>query len=94
MKEIPKYPIYKGLQKPLIFKGFKGRYIYWGIGAILIDLILACIFCIFVDTFIGLCVMAVFLAISLFIIYKKQEKGLYNRKKDTDTLFIFKNNLK
>lgn len=28
------YPVYKGLQKPLVYKGFKGRYMYWAIGSV------------------------------------------------------------
>ncbi len=30
-----RYPIYKGLQKPLIYRGFKGKFIYWGIGSLI-----------------------------------------------------------
>ena len=94
MKDIKSYPMYKGLQKPLMFKGFKGRYIYWGIATIVIALIVGCIGCIFIDTLIGLLIMAVYLGTSLFVIYKKQEKGLHNKKKDTNTLYIFKNQLR
>lgn len=29
------YPVYKGLQQPLVFRSFKGRYIYWAMGSVL-----------------------------------------------------------
>lgn len=29
------YNVYKGLQQPLVFKSFKGRYIYWAMGSVL-----------------------------------------------------------
>ena len=34
-----KFAVYKGLQKPLIFKGFKGKFIYWGIASLLAGLV-------------------------------------------------------
>ena len=40
-KEYPSYNVYKGLQKPLIFKGFKGKFIYIG-GACIISALLLC----------------------------------------------------
>ena len=93
-KQIDSYPLYKGLQKPLIFKGFKGRYIYWGMGAIGSAVIIGCIGCIFLDKVVGLAVMAIFLGISLFVIYRKQEQGLYSKKRDNNVLHISKNYLK
>lgn len=40
-KEHLSYNVYKGLQKPLIFKGFKGKFIYIG-GACIISALLLC----------------------------------------------------
>ena len=40
-KEYPSYNVYKGLQKPLIFKGFNGKFIYIG-GACIISALLLC----------------------------------------------------
>lgn len=37
---VPKVPIYKGLQKPLIYKGFKGKFIAWGIGSLIAGLVM------------------------------------------------------
>ncbi|TPE39712.1 DUF4133 domain-containing protein [Pontibacter mangrovi] len=29
------YAVYRGLQRPLVFRSLKGRYIYWGLGCVL-----------------------------------------------------------
>src|SRR5690606_22307385 len=34
------FPIYKGLQKPLIYKGFQGKFIGWGIGSLVAGVVL------------------------------------------------------
>jgi hypothetical protein len=39
----PSYPLYKGLQSPLVFRHFKGRFIYYGVGSLLGSLILTMI---------------------------------------------------
>ncbi|QJD98559.1 DUF4133 domain-containing protein (plasmid) [Mucilaginibacter robiniae] len=33
------FNIYKGLQKPLIYRGFQGKFIGWGVGALVISLV-------------------------------------------------------
>lgn len=33
------FNIYKGLQKPLIYKGFQGKFIGWGLGSLVISLV-------------------------------------------------------
>ena len=35
-----RFPIYKGLQKPLIYKGFQGKFIGWGIGSLVTGVVL------------------------------------------------------
>lgn len=86
--------MYKGLQKPLTFKGFKGRYIFWGIGIIISSLLLGCILCVAVSTLIGLGVMAAYLGVGLLLIHKKQQKGLYAKKRDKNTLYVMPNKIK
>jgi len=34
-----RYSIYKGLQKPLVYRGFKGKFIGWGIGFLIMGLV-------------------------------------------------------
>ena len=35
-----KFAIYKGLQRPLVFRSFKGKFIYWGVGSLMAGLVL------------------------------------------------------
>lgn len=94
MKDLKGYPLYKGLQKPLVFKGFKGRYIYWGMASIGINLIIGCSICLLIDKTIGLIAMALLMFSAFGFILKKQEKGLFPRKRDKKgTIYIFKNKL-
>lgn len=76
------YPMFKGLQKPLEFMGFQGRYITWAAsavgGAILGFIITYCIF----GFVAGLLVLAVSLCTGAALIFFKQKKGLHTKKED------------
>lgn len=85
-----KYRIYKGLQNPLTFKGFKGRYIYWGIGFIGAGVILGLILLITVGTVVGMSTIIVIMGGGLFYTYKKQTKGLYPIRNDNNRIFLMR----
>ena len=53
MSAEPVYNAYKGLQKPLVFKAFKGKYIYWGIGILVGSLVLGIIVVVAVSMLVG-----------------------------------------
>lgn len=76
------YPMFKGLQKPLEFMGFQGRYITWAAcavgGAILGFIITYCI----LGFVTGLLVLAVSLCTGAALIFFKQKKGLHTKKED------------
>ena len=76
------YPMFKGLQKPLEFMGFQGRYITWAPcavgGAILGFIITYCI----LGFVAGLLVLAVSLCTGAALIFFKQKKGLHTKKED------------
>ena len=76
------YPMFKGLQKPLEFMGFQGRYITWAAcavgGAILSFIITYCI----LGFVAGLLVLAVSLCTGAALIFFKQKKGLHTKKED------------
>ncbi len=80
-KEHPVYNVYKGLQKPLIFKGLKGKFIYIG-GACVIS---AIIICAAVSTLVsftwGGIVLCVILFGGLALTLQLQKKGLHNKDK-------------
>lgn len=73
------YPIYKGLQKPLVYKGFKGRYIYWAIGFIILGIVLAGIIGSIFNLMFGIVVL-VFIAFGgIYYTSQKQKRGLYDK---------------
>ncbi len=84
------YPMFKGLQKPLEFMGFQGRYITWAAatigGGILSFIIVYCI----IGFVAGLIVLAVTLCIGAALIFFKQRKGLHT-KKEEHGVFIYAN---
>lgn len=84
------YPMFKGLQKPLEFMGFQGRYISWAAatvgGGILCFIIVYCM----LGFVAGLIILAVTLCIGAALIFFKQRKGLHT-KKEEHGVFIYAN---
>ncbi len=81
------YPLYKGLQRPLVFKMFKGRFIYWALGSILAGIITGIIAGAAISSLAGLIIMTVVSIPLLFFTLRKQSKGLYE-KKVNEAIFI------
>jgi len=71
----PTYQVYRGLQKPLVFKSFKGRYIYWGLGSILIGLLTAMVVSSTANILAGIISMTVILGIGLGTTAFYQQRG-------------------
>ena len=83
------YPVFKGLQRPLEFLGFQGRYIYWAagtaggaivgfiIGYVAIGFIAALVLCTLILAFGGV------------MTFLKQRKGLHS-KNEENGVFILK----
>ncbi|MCC2590394.1 DUF4133 domain-containing protein [Chryseobacterium sp. MFBS3-17] len=80
--------LYKGLKKPLVFFGLKGKYIFYAVGVIGIGVIAALVlskFGIF-GSLLGLAATGG----GVYLIFKKQDKnGLYNKTKNFNQVFIF-----
>jgi hypothetical protein len=72
-----KYAVYKGLQKPLIFKGFKGKFIYWGIGFLLAGLVLGALTMSLINMWLGAFVLAGCVVGGLFYTASRQKNGLH-----------------
>lgn len=81
--------LYKGLKKPLVFKGLKGKYIYYAGGAFASTLVLSIILSNVMGFFLGL-ILAVFIGGgSIWYTFKLQKtKGLYNKTKNFDEIYI------
>ena len=93
--EEKEYLLYKGLKKPLVFKGLKGKYIYQAGGAFAGTMILAIVFSKIIGVFIGL-VLA--LAIGGGIIWdtfrRQSTHGLYTKTKNFKQVHIVRNRTK
>lgn len=81
------YHIYKGLQRPLVFKMFKGRFIYWGLGSLVGGIISGITIGALVSSLAGLVAMLVVSFPLLLFTIEKQKKGLYDKRTD-DAVFI------
>lgn len=73
------YPVYKGLQKPLIYKGLKGRFIYWGIGTVVASILLGGILGALSNMYLGCLAMAIITAAGLCYTIIRQKGGLYDK---------------
>lgn len=80
-KTYPNYNVYKGLQKPLIFKGLKGKFIYIG-GACVVGSLLLCAIVSTMTSFLwGGVTLVVVMFGGLGITAKLQKQGLHRKDK-------------
>lgn len=75
------YPLYKGLQRPLVFKMFKGKYIYWAMGSIITGIVTGGVISATVSSVIGIMSMAFISAPLLLFVITKQKLGLHTKNK-------------
>ena len=76
-----RYAVYKGLQKPLIFKGFKGKFIYWGLASILAGLVCGALTMSLVNMWLGAIVLVGCMIGGLFYTAGKQKGGLHDKSR-------------
>ncbi len=80
--------LYKGLKKPLVFFGLKGKYIIYAVAVIGAGIISALVLSKFglLGSLLGLAVTAG----GVYLIFKRQDKhGLYDKTKNFDQILIF-----
>lgn len=77
-----RYAIYKGLQKPLVYRGLKGKFIFWGIGALLAGLVFGGLTIALVNMWLGALVLIGCIVGGLLFIAGKQKKGLHSKSGD------------
>lgn len=87
-----RYPVYKGLQMPLTYKGLKGKYIGWGIASLIIGLIAGGITGSVINMYLGGLVTLLLTPGLLFFTLQRQRGGIYNRTRQHG-LFIHPPNL-
>ena len=86
--EYADYPVFKGLQKPLEFLGFQGRYIYWAAGTAgggILGFIIGYVSAGFV---VALIIISVILSVGGIAIMVKQRQGLHTKRTDKG-VFVF-----
>ena len=88
-----RYAIYKGLQKPLVYRGFKGKFIFWGVGALLAGLVLGGLTIALVNMWLGALVLVGCIVGGLLFIANEQKKGLHSKSGDK-AVYIHSSNLK
>lgn len=71
------YPVYKGLQQPLVFKSFKGRYIYWAMASVLAGFFSAVILTVAVNFLMGFLGLLAVSFSGLLYTNSRQKKGLH-----------------
>jgi hypothetical protein len=89
----PGYAIYKGLQKPLIYRGFKGKFIYWGVGSLVAGLIGGGLLGAFTNMYLGLITTIIVIGSGLIFTFFRQKQGLHSKIRQTG-IFIHPVNLK
>jgi hypothetical protein len=83
-----KFAVYKGLQRPLIFKGFKGKYIYWGIASLLSGLVFGALTMSLVNMWLGAMVLIGFTVGGLLYCATKQKGGLHAKSRNHNILIL------
>lgn len=78
---VTKYSIYKGLQKPLIYRGFKGKFIYWGIGSLVGGLLVGGIIGAFTNMYLGAFLTIILICGGLGYTFYRQKDGLHAKKR-------------
>jgi len=94
--DIQYYNMYKGLQRPVVFKLFKGKYIYWAGGSFIASMVLGGTFAALISNVVGI---ITFLGIGalgiLYTLNQQNTVGLHNKKQVIGTILIKpKHNLK
>ena len=73
------FQIYRGLQKPLVYKGFKGKFIYWGLASLLAGLIVGALTMVLVNMYLGAIVLISIIVGGLMFTASHQKKGLHSK---------------
>lgn len=74
------YNLYKGLQKPLVFRAFKGKFIYYGLGSVLVGLIATMVVSATTNMLYGVITLVTISGGGLLYTAIKQQKGLHSKK--------------
>jgi hypothetical protein len=82
------FNVYKGLQRPLIFKSLKGKFIYWGMGCMLTAFIAAVVLSVLVNPLAAIVGLVVIALGGMLVIHQKQKNGLHSKTKSAGTYIV------
>jgi hypothetical protein len=82
------FPLYKGLQRPLVFKFFKGKFIYWALGSIVAGIIVGGTLSALISSIAGIIGLIVISVPLLFYTISRQKKGLHTKANDISIWMI------
>ncbi|TDS06585.1 DUF4133 domain-containing protein [Sphingobacterium paludis] len=88
-----RYAIYKGLQRPLVYRGFKGKFIGWGIGSLVLGLVGGGLLGALSSMYLGAVVTLAVIAGGLTFTFQRQKGGLHVKTRST-ALFVHQAKLK
>lgn len=88
-----RFPIYKGLQKPLIYKGFQGKFIGWGIGSLVTGVVLGGLIGSLTHMYLGGIITITIIGAGLLFTSQEQKKGLHNKNR-YEGVFLIEPNFK
>ena len=83
------FAIYKGLQRPLVFKMFKGKFIYYAAGVLVTGIIIAGLITALISSIMGLIVLFMVTVPGLLYVINKQKDGLHDKRREK-AIFIHK----
>lgn len=89
-KDVTGFKVYKGLQRPLVFKSLKGKFIYWGASVVCTSFLL----CVVVGSIFGMAYGLVVLLVSslggLYLVIQQQSRGLHSKSPKAGIYVIHK----
>lgn len=88
MVETDSHAAFKGAQAPLVFKGFKGRFIYIGGGVGIGGFVVAAILITTVGAVVGVIALCSIWALGYVYISVFQKKGLHTKNKEKGTFIV------
>lgn len=86
----PEYKTSRGMQLPLEFFGFRGRYIIWGIIVIALTVVAFFAVSVLIGALIALGVAVVFLAAGMGYTLYRQKKGQYSKKEEKGVFVYYR----
>ena len=85
------YPVYKGLKKPFVFKGYKGKFIYYAAGGILLSIVIGAIGTSYNMIF-GVIAMVIGVVATIYFVgHFQKTKGLFNKTKSGNIIWVHQN---